>query len=240
MCSSSRSAEPARRSLDPARLEEAVHDEAASLPVDEGVRDWLLSLSASTLHRLLGWKPGSHTRFRHDRSNRLPHQVVIVDETSMVSLSLMARLLEAVKPSSRLVLVGDPDQLASIEAGAVLGDVVGTTQARATGPIASSVVVLRHTYRFGGAIASLAQAVRDGDAAGATAVLRSGHDDVVWLEDRSDMREVRDAVVTAGSALTAAALEGDGRAALHALGAVPAALRAPPRTVWRVDVDRDR
>ena len=57
--------------------------------------------------------------------NRLPHDVVIVDETSMVSLSLMARLLEAVRPDARLVLVGDPGQLASIEAGAVLGDIVG-------------------------------------------------------------------------------------------------------------------
>ena len=58
----------------------------------------LLELDASTLHRLLGWKPGTHSRFRHDRGNRLPYDVVIVDETSMVSLSLMARLIEAVRP----------------------------------------------------------------------------------------------------------------------------------------------
>jgi exodeoxyribonuclease V alpha subunit len=112
-----------------ARLEEAVHDEAAGLKVSDEARGWLLSLSASTLHRLLGWKPGSRTRFRHDRANRLPHELVIVDETSMVSLSLMARLLEAVRPAARLVLVGDPEQLASVEAGAVLGDVVGPAAA---------------------------------------------------------------------------------------------------------------
>ena len=107
-----------------ARLEEAVHAEAAKLDVASSVRDALLALNASTLHRLLGWRPDSHSRFRHHRSNRLPHDVVIVDETSMVSLSLMARLVEAVRPEARLVLVGDPGQLTSIEAGAVLGDIV--------------------------------------------------------------------------------------------------------------------
>ena len=68
------------------------------LDVDAAIRARLLELEASTLHRLLGWRPGSHSRFRHDRGNRLPHDVVIVDETSMVSLSLMARLAEAVRP----------------------------------------------------------------------------------------------------------------------------------------------
>jgi exodeoxyribonuclease V alpha subunit len=80
-------------------------------------------LSASTLHRLLGWLPSSRSRFRHDASNPLPHDVVIVDEMSMVSLTMMSRLLEAVRPSARLVLVGDPDQLSSVEAGAVLADI---------------------------------------------------------------------------------------------------------------------
>ncbi len=201
-----------------ARLEEAVHAEASRLFDAGDLREWLLSLSASTLHRLLGWKPGSHTRFRHDRNNRLPFQVVVVDETSMVSLSLMARLLEAVRPTARLLLVGDPEQLASVEAGAVLGDVVGPASDGAAGPVAGSIVVLRHTYRFGGAIAPLAQAVRDGDAAATLEVLRSGHDDVVWLEDGVDLAPVRDAVVAAGSALAGAASVGDGRAALDALG----------------------
>ena len=108
-----------------ARLQQAVHDEAGRLDVSDAVRARLLALQASTLHRLLGWKSGSHSRFRHDRGNRLPYDVVIVDETSMVSLSLMARLVEAVRADARLILVGDPGQLTSIEAGAVLGDIVG-------------------------------------------------------------------------------------------------------------------
>jgi exodeoxyribonuclease V alpha subunit len=108
-----------------ARLEEAVHAEAVRLDVPPEVRDTLLDLHATTLHRLLGRRPGSESRFRHDRNQRLPHDVVIVDETSMVSLSLMTRLIEALRSDARLVLVGDPGQLASIEAGAVLGDIVG-------------------------------------------------------------------------------------------------------------------
>ena len=109
-----------------ARLEEAVHAEALRARGRRPrVRRHLLSLRASTLHRLLGVRPDSASRFRHHRHHRLPHDVIIVDETSMVALSLMARLIEAVRPDARLILVGDPEQLASVEAGAVLGDIVG-------------------------------------------------------------------------------------------------------------------
>ena len=105
-----------------ARLEEAVRSSTAAL--SEADRLLLGELPATTLHRLLGWRPDARSRFRHDRANRLPFEIVVVDESSMVSLTMMARLLEALRPSTRLVLVGDPDQLASVEAGAVLGDLV--------------------------------------------------------------------------------------------------------------------
>ncbi len=156
-----------------ARLEESVHAEAAGLDVAPEIRDLLMGLNASTLHRLLGWRPDSHSRFRHNRGNRLPHDVVIVDETSMVSLSLMARLIEAVRPEARLVLVGDPGQLTSIEAGAVLGDIV-----RAGG---EGVVVLSHVYRYGAGIDALAAAIRSDDGDGVIAALKAGHDDVTWI-----------------------------------------------------------
>ena len=71
-------------------------------------------------------------RFHHDRSNVLPHDVVVVDETSMLSLRLMAQLVEAVRPDGRLVLVGDPEQLTSVEAGVVLADIVGPARPRPT------------------------------------------------------------------------------------------------------------
>ncbi len=99
------------------------------MAVDPQVRERLQALEGSTLHRLLGFSPGNRTRFRHDRFHHLPHDVVVVDETSMVSLSMMARLLEAVRPDARVILVGDPEQLASVEAGAVLGDIVGPAAA---------------------------------------------------------------------------------------------------------------
>ncbi len=105
-----------------ARLTQSVAEAVELMP--EGDREKVAGTTASTLHRLLGSR-GRTGRFRHHRGNRLPHDVVVVDETSMVSLTMMARLLEAVRPDARLVLVGDPEQLASVEAGAVLGDLAG-------------------------------------------------------------------------------------------------------------------
>jgi exodeoxyribonuclease V alpha subunit len=191
-----------------ARLTEAVHDEAATLEVGEAVRERLLSLEASTLHRLLGWRPGTRSRFRHDRGNRLPHDVVIVDEASMVPLSRMARLVEAVRADARLILVGDPDQLASIEAGAVLGDIVGAAH--------ESVVKLDYVYRFGEAIGRLADAIRRGDGDDTMAALGG----VTWIADPEDAVEpLRRLAVAAARRVRRAAELGDGPGAIKALGA---------------------
>jgi exodeoxyribonuclease V alpha subunit len=198
-----------------ARLEEAVHDAAEGLEASDAVRAQLRDASASTLHRLLGWRPDSQSRFRHHRGNRLPHDVVIVDETSMVSLSLMARLLEAVRPQARLVLVGDPGQLTSIEAGAVLGDIVGPTDDGSP-----NIVVLSRIHRFGGAIGAVAEAVRRGDADAAVEALASS-DEVTWLpvdpETDAALAPVHDGAVGAACAVIAAAREGDAHGALNAL-----------------------
>jgi exodeoxyribonuclease V alpha subunit len=79
--------------------------------------------ASSTIHRLLGWRPNNRGRFAHHAQNLLPYDIVIIDEVSMVSLPLMARLLEALNPKTKLILVGDPQQLKSVEAGAVLPDI---------------------------------------------------------------------------------------------------------------------
>ena len=236
-----------------ARLEEAVHGEARRLPVSDEAKEWLLTLSAVTLHRLLGWQPGNRARFRHDRWNRLPHAVVVVDETSMVALTMMARLLEAVRPAARLVLVGDPDQLASVEAGAVLGDIVGpaaeaVSELPAGAPLADCIVVLRQVHRFGGAIATLAEAVQRGDADAAVGVLSGDHDEVLWLPvdvataGRRALQHVRDAVVEAGSRVSEAANAGRAREALAALGGfrLLCAHRRGPYGVsaWTAQVER--
>ena len=201
-----------------ARLQESVHGEAARLAVDDRVRDELLALRASTIHRLLGWRPGSSSRFRHDRNQRLPHDVVIVDETSMVSLSLMARLIEALRSGARLILVGDPGQLASIEAGAVLGDIVGDP-ARPPGP---EIVVLDRVHRFGGGIARLAGAIRAGDGDAVMELLRAGADDVVWLDgdvaEQESLPEVSGPALASARATITAARAGRAREALDALG----------------------
>jgi exodeoxyribonuclease V alpha subunit len=195
-----------------ARLQEAVREEAQRLPVQPWVRERVLALEARTLHRLLGQFPGS-SRSRHHRGLRLPHDVVIVDETSMVSLSQMARLVEAIRPDARLILVGDPGQLASVEAGAVLGDVVGA----ADGPLGDGIVVLRHVHRFKGAIARLAEAIHAGDADAALSVLSAGDPGVTWIPHAEP--DLRAEAVAAARAVREAAAAGDAARALEALGA---------------------
>jgi exodeoxyribonuclease V alpha subunit len=112
-----------------ARLTESLREAAVGLAAARGDHDHtvarLRGVEATTVHRLLGPRADSRTRFTHHRGAPLPHDVIIVDETSMVSLALIARLLDAVRHDTRLVLLGDPEQLASVEAGSVLGDVVG-------------------------------------------------------------------------------------------------------------------
>ncbi len=102
---------------------------APVVPDAEGLRAFLLGLEARTLHRLLGVKRDDPTRFRHDAEHPLPYDVVIVDETSMVDFAMMARLVDAVRGATRLVLLGDRHQLASVEAGTVLADLCGPVDA---------------------------------------------------------------------------------------------------------------
>ncbi len=217
-----------------ARLQESVREQAGDLRLPD--------LTAATLHRLLGWQRGGATRFRHHEFNRLPYDVIVVDETSMVSLTMMSRLLPAVRPDTRLVLVGDPDQLASVDAGAVLADLVagpvvaepnpvldeilGEQNAAAAHPDALStrerdrlrggIIRLTRGRRFGGRIAELAVAVRAGDADTALALLAEGGEDLSLCHP-DEITGVRADVVTAARTATAAAERGDAAAALEAM-----------------------
>jgi exodeoxyribonuclease V alpha subunit len=191
-----------------ARLQEAVQLEVGKLePTDQQA---LARLHATTLHRLLGSRPDTSARFRHNRGNRLPHDVIVVDETSMVSLTMMARLLEAVRPDARLILVGDPDQLASVEAGAVLADLVD-------GLDSSKIAELRTSHRFGESIGALASAIREGDANSTVDVLRAGGEHIEWIEDDEPSEHLRKVLVPHAVALRQAALLGDAAAALKTL-----------------------
>jgi exodeoxyribonuclease V alpha subunit len=213
------------------------------------VRESLSAQRATTIHRLLGWRPRSHGHagpFWHDRANRLPHDVVVVDETSMVPLTLMARLLEAVRGDARLLLVGDVEQLTAIEAGAVLRDVVGpaarrprmTPATRAAVALAAGcqpdvevvaaenggfafgdgIVTLSGERRFGAAIGRMADAIRRGDGDEAIEALAGGGAAIEWIDpDGPALGVVRDAAVVAGAAMVQAARAGDGAQALERL-----------------------
>ena len=167
---------------------------------------------ATTLHRLLGFNPRSSSRFRHDARNPLPHDVVVVDEASMVGLELMARLVDALSPATRLLLVGDPDQLASVEAGTVLADLV-----RGLGP-RGDVVELVENRRSVPVIQELARAVRAGDADAVLAILDRGEAEIGFVETEEPRLAHLASVTDQAAALRALALDGDSEGALARLG----------------------
>ena len=217
---------------------------AGAKETDAVVAERLGSISTSTIHRLLGSHP-ARSRFRHDESNPLPHDLVIVDEMSMVSLPLAARLLSALRPTASVVFVGDPDQLESIEAGTVLGDLVGPGSAVAresSGPLAGRVVVLERIHRFGedDAIARFAAAVQRGDADAAVGMLESGAHGLSWLSgsDPAALEGLTERVLdNRAEVVEAASRPGNEAAALALLGrmAVLSAHRRGPDSVaaWR-------
>lgn len=192
-----------------ARLHESVSAGRDALPCDDAVKN-ALRIEASTIHRRLGYRPGSPTRFAHDADNPLPADIVLVDEASMVDLALMAKLADAVPANARLILLGDKDQLASVEAGAILGDICNTTGERAysrpfaaqlravlgdaapdigdAGPestgIWDCIALLGRSFRFraDGGIGRLARAVGSGRADDALAQLEAGDAQVDLVE----------------------------------------------------------
>lgn len=183
-----------------ARLTESIGRQRAQLAVSDAVRD-AIPTQVSTLHRLLGGLPDTR-HFRHHAGNVLPVDVLVIDEASMIDLDLMDSVMAALPPTARLVLLGDKDQLASVEAGAVLGELcrdaeqglydaetltwlsVVTGQAFSaselpsgsalTHALAQHTVMLRHSRRFGtdSGIGQLAQAVNRGDVASVQALLK--------------------------------------------------------------------
>jgi len=185
-----------------ARLTESIGQQVEKLEVDVEVRKQI-PCDVSTVHRLLGSRPNSR-HFRHHAGNPLPLDVLVVDEASMIDLEMMANLLAAMPENARLILLGDKDQLASVEAGAVLGDlcrdaeegryspevrgwleqVSGESLANsglqpgdsARHPLAQQVVMLRRSRRFGegSGIGQLARLVNQQEATRARALLRDG------------------------------------------------------------------
>ncbi|NCW48602.1 MAG: exodeoxyribonuclease V subunit alpha [Actinobacteria bacterium] len=194
-----------------ARMGESIAGAAALLDgADPELADSMRRIKPSTVHRLLGVRTGS-AAFRHNASDPLHHDVVIIDEASMMSLPLTASLLDALGGSTRVILVGDPDQLASVEAGSVLADLVA-----AVGPTSTCVAELTANHRFGdgSAIAELASAVRAGDSEAARRALEG--DEAVSLSSTSG----RSIIEPVASAMRQAALTGDATAAAKHLDSV--------------------
>ncbi|WP_260115310.1 AAA family ATPase [Ornithinimicrobium sp. INDO-MA30-4] len=141
------------------------------------------SVEASTLHRLLG-SSASYRAPNFHRDRRVPYDVIIVDEASMMPLSLAAQLVAATADDTRLLIVGDPDQLVSVEAGAVLSDLV---KGLATGQAGIPVTTLNRTHRFDSQIGDLAGAVKRGDAAQAIDLLeRPTGERITFLKTETD------------------------------------------------------
>ncbi len=135
------------------RLQESLGEGKTALTCSDEIKESITD-SVSTIHRLLGSKPSS-PYFKHHAENPLVHDLVVIDEASMVDLALMSKLVDALKPDARLILLGDKDQLASVESGAILGDLsqglVGHTSE------------LKKSWRFKGEIKKLALAINQQD-----------------------------------------------------------------------------
>ena len=138
------------------RMGESIHDQcAAAEGIASDIKRQIEEMSGATIHTTLGGLPPN---WKYTKENPLPCKLVIVDESSMVDVHLMKALLDALPGECRLVLLGDKDQLPSVDAGAVLGDVVANFDKR-------TVVELKESNRFTGALAECARAVNEGDRA---------------------------------------------------------------------------
>ncbi|HEX5661742.1 MAG TPA: exodeoxyribonuclease V subunit alpha [Polyangiales bacterium] len=158
------------------RLTEAIERARDALPVEDAVKQAIAS-KASTVHRALGPLDGSLARFRHGPERPLDCDVLLLDEASMVDLALMRRLLSAVPGHARVILLGDPDQLASVEAGGVLFDICRAAEQGSLGQAVSRLTV-SYRYPEHSGIAALARAVHKQSPEEALEVLRAGHPDV--------------------------------------------------------------
>ena len=153
-------------------LQQRLHDEKAPDDIRNApreIREKLANLRPLTIHKLLGYRPHGTPRYRFRADNRIDHGFVVIDEASMLSSSLMHRLLAALGENTRLLLVGDPDQLASVDAGTVLGD-IAKAAAKPGSRLASRTETLTIRHRFGPRIGALADAILEPAGAGVARV----------------------------------------------------------------------
>ena len=152
-----------------ARMQEALRQSLAQLPVAQQLLK-ALPQTAFTLHRLLGMGHGTQPKFNAQQP--LPYDLIIVDEASMIDLRMASQLLTAISPNARLILLGDANQLAAVEAGAVLAEL------NKAQTLSQSRVHLTQSQRFGGQIGQLAEAVCRGDTLTVTQLIEQSSDEL--------------------------------------------------------------
>jgi len=169
-----------------ARMMDSISQRIDQINMDAAIRD-ALPATASTIHRLLGYRRHG---YRYHENHQLALDCVVVDEASMIDLKLMFHLLTALPATARLILLGDRDQLASVAAGNVLGDITGHGIAfePASTPLAASIALLRNNYRFNhdSAIGEVAAHVNQGQSKAALELLRTGNRGLHWYADGHD------------------------------------------------------
>ncbi len=174
---------------------------------------------STTAHKLLGYHPARTPKFRFGRHEPLPYKLVIVDEASMMSLSMMNRLLLSLRPDAELWLVGDPDQLASVEAGSVLADIArGAKQGDSVLNSRYRELTEQHRFDSESPIAKLAAAVRDGDLVGARSILNTPHPDFLWIDPSAEpekLAQMQNEVLIHAQSVLASAEIGDVESALR-------------------------
>lgn len=197
------------------RLKNSIVSARDELEISEEIREGIPE-KAKTLHQLLGAR--RHTSsFRHDKDNPLPYDLIIIDEASMVDQALMSKLMNALLEDTRLILLGDKDQLASVEAGSVLGDICdknrnqlssemaewlervsldipGESVIPAPMPLTDNITLLTKSYRFKerSGIAQLAQSINDSNPEQALAVLQSPKNkdtSLIPIEDQNSLEQ---------------------------------------------------
>ncbi len=186
-----------------ARLRESVAQGIAGLSCSQGIKDKLALIPCGTIHSLLRPIPGT-TQFRHNEKNPLRAGLIVVDEASMVSLSLMAKLMQAVRPDAKVVLLGDKDQLASVDAGAVLADICACGARNVMFPSAAKAFRAQTSWNFpavsdalplSGNIAELVRNHRSANAPTICAISAAIRD----IASEGELRKVAATVVHSGA-----------------------------------------
>jgi exodeoxyribonuclease V alpha subunit len=203
-----------------ARMTEVLRKRCEDVAASADVLAAVTAEPARTVHKLLGYNPRRGDRFEYHAGNPLPYGLVIVDEASMLSSSLMHHLLAAVHPDSEIQLVGDPDQLASVDAGTVLGDIAacGDTTHEET-PLHRRIERLTTIHRAESKhIIDLSRAIREGSAGSAFEILEARRGDVAWIDpdDATAVEAVLGEVTKHARGVRTAALQGDSQAVLEA------------------------